>query len=250
MYSKNDYRYYLEHQLMMSDDYLAHYGVMGMKWGVRNDNRIAKLSSRHSKNDIKIAKYQSKLNTTSAQKRAAKAAKFKAKQARYDRKAAKARARLAKGKNISTKQMKRIVKAEQYAAKTAKYSYKNDKLQAKINKLNYKNTKIDKKLVKLKNPSRAGARAYQKGLNKLDKQRAKYDVKTFSSNKEKGLKAEQKLRDISREMRDTVSDATLRGYNVSSTNTKRHTGSYVIPTMQSGYMDGKKYTVKKPKKQR
>ena len=32
MYSKNDYRYYLEHQLMCSDDFLAHYGVKGMKW--------------------------------------------------------------------------------------------------------------------------------------------------------------------------------------------------------------------------
>lgn len=32
MYSKNDYRYYLENQLMHSDDYFAHYGVKGMKW--------------------------------------------------------------------------------------------------------------------------------------------------------------------------------------------------------------------------
>ena len=32
MYSKNDYRYYLENQLMHSDDFLAHYGVKGMKW--------------------------------------------------------------------------------------------------------------------------------------------------------------------------------------------------------------------------
>lgn len=32
MYSKNDYRYYLENQLIRSDDHLAHYGVKGMKW--------------------------------------------------------------------------------------------------------------------------------------------------------------------------------------------------------------------------
>ena len=32
MYSKNDYRYYLENQLIHSDDFLAHYGVKGMKW--------------------------------------------------------------------------------------------------------------------------------------------------------------------------------------------------------------------------
>lgn len=35
MYSKNDYRYYLENQLMHSDDFLAHYGVKGMKWKKR-----------------------------------------------------------------------------------------------------------------------------------------------------------------------------------------------------------------------
>lgn len=34
MYSKNDYRYYLENQLSHSDDFLAHYGVKGMKWKV------------------------------------------------------------------------------------------------------------------------------------------------------------------------------------------------------------------------
>lgn len=32
MYSKNDYLYYLENQLEHSDDYLAHYGIKGMKW--------------------------------------------------------------------------------------------------------------------------------------------------------------------------------------------------------------------------
>lgn len=36
MYSKNDYRYYLENQLAHSDDFLAHYGVKGMRWKHRN----------------------------------------------------------------------------------------------------------------------------------------------------------------------------------------------------------------------
>ena len=35
MYSKNDYRYYLEHQLIYSNGYLAHYGIPGMKWHKR-----------------------------------------------------------------------------------------------------------------------------------------------------------------------------------------------------------------------
>ena len=145
MYSRNDYRYYLEHQLMISDDYLAHYGVMGMKWGVRKDS-YTRLSDRRASNSAKIEKYQQKLNTVGAKNRAAKAAKFKAKQDKYDRKAAKARKRLAQGKNISTKQLKRIAKAEKYRAKTAKYSAKNDKYQAKIAKYEKQNTRIDKKI--------------------------------------------------------------------------------------------------------
>ena len=32
MYSQNDYRYYLEHRLAQSEDFLAHYGIKGMKW--------------------------------------------------------------------------------------------------------------------------------------------------------------------------------------------------------------------------
>ncbi len=32
MYNRNDYRYYLERRLYESDDFLAHYGVKGMKW--------------------------------------------------------------------------------------------------------------------------------------------------------------------------------------------------------------------------
>lgn len=50
MYSKNDYRYYLENQLIHSDDYLAHYGVKGMKWKnhkkVTLENRVDPYTGR------------------------------------------------------------------------------------------------------------------------------------------------------------------------------------------------------------
>lgn len=150
MYSKNDYRYYLERQLIHSDDFLAHYGVVGMKWGVRKD-AYTRLSERRASNDAKIAKYKEKLSTTGSKNRSAKAAKYKAKQDKYDKKAAKARAKLARGKVISRGEVRKIAKAENYRHKVAKNSIKNDKYQSKINKFEAKNAKIDKKISKLKN---------------------------------------------------------------------------------------------------
>lgn len=41
MYGKNDYRDYLEHRLAESDDFLAHYGVKGMKWRKRKNTTMA-----------------------------------------------------------------------------------------------------------------------------------------------------------------------------------------------------------------
>lgn len=251
MYSRNDYRYYLERQLLVSDDYLAHYGVMGMKWGVRHDERRAALVSKRESNDAKIAKYQNKLSTVGAKKRAARAAKYQHKVDKLQRKASKAQKRLANGKNISKRQMKKLMKYETYKAKVAKNSVKNDKYQMKISKLQAKNTKLDKKITKMDRPSRAGAKAYQKGLNNLDRKRAKYEVKAFDRDKTtgkqsaKGAKAERMRDKIVEEMNATSRDAKTRGYDVSSRSVKRHTGSYVIPTMQSGYMDGRKYSVKK-----
>lgn len=45
MYSKNDYRYYLENQLAHSDDFLAHYGVKGMKW--KNHKKTSNIEVNH-----------------------------------------------------------------------------------------------------------------------------------------------------------------------------------------------------------
>ena len=49
MYSKNDYRYYLEHRLAQSDDFLAHYGIKGMKWNKKkgSSDAIEKLKRLH-----------------------------------------------------------------------------------------------------------------------------------------------------------------------------------------------------------
>ena len=149
MYSQNDYRYYLQHQLAFSDDYLAHYGVLGMHWGVRKEDRRASLANKVSANNARIAKYNEKLNTVGAKKREAKAAKYQRKLDKVERRAAKARNKLVRGKRISNKDMKRIAKAERYKAVVARKSAKNDKWKSKIESLEYRNTKLNKKIDKL-----------------------------------------------------------------------------------------------------
>lgn len=50
MYSKNDYRYYLEHRLAESNNYLAHYGVKGMKWKKHLANKVDSYLANKARN--------------------------------------------------------------------------------------------------------------------------------------------------------------------------------------------------------
>lgn len=61
MYSNNDYRYYLEHRLAESDDYLAHYGVKGMKWRKHKAGLQTELSN--IKTDLRNRGYGDKDHT-------------------------------------------------------------------------------------------------------------------------------------------------------------------------------------------
>lgn len=81
MYSKNDYRYYLENQLMHSDDFLAHYGVQGMHWGIRRYQPYSQVPRKSGKKGIekKLANKKSKQIENKKDKAQQKAIKQKAK---------------------------------------------------------------------------------------------------------------------------------------------------------------------------
>lgn len=265
MYSKNDYRYYLERQLLTSGDYLAHYGVMGMKWGVRHDERRAGYVAKKQRNQEKINTYTKQLNTVGAQKRAARAAKYQHKVDKLQRKASKAQARLAKGKTLSSREQRRIAKYEKYKAKVAKNSVKNDKYQMKISKLQARNARLDKKIAKMDRPSRSGARAYQRGLNSLDKKMLRINYKyTNIKNAQQKAKLKSDFTAKAKESSATLKDAKKRGYDVSARETSRWVNpaesialgvaTAALPT-PVGYTrvvttKGTKYKVRTPKKKK
>ena len=71
MYSKNDYRYYLENKIIHSDDFLAHYGVKNMKWGKHKPSQTINDTAQFV-SDIGIINYTKgkKLYNESIKKRA------------------------------------------------------------------------------------------------------------------------------------------------------------------------------------
>lgn len=121
-----DYITRLQHSDFMDigEDFIAHHGVKGMKWGIRHDEeRISSLKLKKAKNQLRLDKAKGKK------------AKFNTKHRALT--AGKAEIRLAKGKNPGLLGRLALTKSK--------------KLDYKIAKLERKDAKLDKKISNIKN---------------------------------------------------------------------------------------------------
>lgn len=150
---------------LFSEDYLAHHGIQGQKWGVRRfqnpdgsltekgKKRVASLEGRLSSTNQKISKNQQKISKLKSYKKSRKHDKLEMKREKKEIK----RAKLAKKVNEARKnrelydigpnrgQRKALKKAYKLDTAIAKIDKKQNAYKLKIDKLEYKNMKNDER---------------------------------------------------------------------------------------------------------